>query len=301
MTTQSPSKPHKPLWIEENHDRMLTLRYPLKRVLFEGKSQFQTITVVETEGFGRMLLNDGLVMISERDEFIYHEMIAHVPLFVHPAPKKVLVIGGGDGGTAREVLRHPQVEYCHMVEIDEMVVNACKQWIPQTAIGMTDNPRFKLDIADAVDYVATTDQRYDVILVDSTDPIGPAVPLFGADFYRNINRILADNGIVVAQGESPVYAAEQQQSLLKVMGKFFPLVSMYNYNNMTYPGGLWSFAIASKHYHPVNAVDATRVTDSAIQFSWYSAAIHQASFVLPQCMLNNLNGLLKNNLPDLET
>ncbi|MEE9412216.1 MAG: polyamine aminopropyltransferase [Methylococcales bacterium] len=298
MTTQTQTLSTQTTWIEENHEGTLALRYALKHVLFEGKSQFQTVTVVETEGFGRMLLNDGLVMISERDEFIYHEMIAHVPLFAHPCAKQVLVIGGGDGGTAREVLRHSQVEYCHMVEIDEMVVNACKQWIPQTAIGMADNPRFKLDIADAVDYVATTDQRYDVILVDSTDPIGPAVPLFGDDFYRNVYRILADDGIVVAQGESPVYAAEQQRSLLKTMGKLFPLVSMYNYNNMTYPGGLWSFAIASKKYHPISALDATKVAKSGIQFSWYSPAIHQASFVLPQFMLDNLQDVLKYSLDD---
>jgi spermidine synthase len=299
MTTQVQQLSTQKAWIEENHNGILALRYALKHVLFEGKSQFQTVTVVETEGFGRMLLNDGLVMISERDEFIYHEMIAHVPLFTHPCAKKVLVIGGGDGGTAREVLRHPQVEYCHMVEIDEMVVNACKQWIPQTAIGMTDNPRFKLDIADAVDYVATTDQRYDVILVDSTDPIGPAVPLFGDDFYHNVYRILADDGIVVAQGESPVYAVAEQQSLLKIMGNLFPLVSMYNYNNMTYPGGLWSFAIASKQYHPVSALNVTRIANSEIQFSWYNPAIHQASFALPQFMFDNLQGLLKHELPDI--
>lgn len=299
MTTQAKPLSTQKTWIEENHDGILALRYALKHVLFEGKSQFQTVTIVETEGFGRMLLNDSLVMISERDEFIYHEMIAHVPLFTHPCAKKVLVIGGGDGGTAREVLRHPQVEYCHMVEIDQMVVNACKQWIPQTAIGMTDNPRFKLDIADGVDYVATTDQRYDVILVDSTDPIGPAVPLFGDNFYRNVDRILTSDGIVVAQGESPVYAAEQQRSLLKTMGKLFPLVSMYNYNNMTYPGGLWSFAIASKQYHPVSTLDATRIANSEIQFSWYNPATHQASFALPQFMLDNLQGLLKHELPDI--
>jgi spermidine synthase len=291
MTTQAPPQS----WVEEHHNHILTLRYPVKRVLFDGKSQFQTVTIVETEGFGRMLLNDGLVMISERDEFIYHEMIAHVPLFIHPNPKKVLVIGGGDGGTAREVLRHTNVKHCHMVEIDEMVVNACKRWIPQTAIGMADNSRLTLDIADAVDYVATTDQHYDVILVDSTDPIGPAVPLFGVEFYNNINRILTDDGIVVAQAESPVYAPQQQQSLLKIMGEFFPLVSMYNYNNMTYPGGLWSFAIASKHCHSVTAIDPAIVTDSGLSFSWYNPAIHRASFALPQYMLDNLRGILKNN------
>lgn len=293
MTIQNQSNQSQQQWIEENHDDILVLRYPVERVLFQGKSRFQTVEVVESAGFGKMLLNDGLVMISERDEFIYHEMIAHVPLFIHPDPKNVLVIGGGDGGTAREVLRHQSVEYCHMVEIDEMVVNACKQWIPQTAVGMQDSSRFTLDIADAIDYVAATDQRYDVVLVDSTDPIGPAVPLFGPEFYRNVDRILTDNGVVVAQGESPFYAVEQQQSLLKTMGDLFPIVSLYNYTNQTYPGGLWSFAIASKKYHPVNNLDSDRVVESGIDFSWYSPAIHKAGFVLPQFVLNNLHGLLK--------
>ncbi len=298
MTTSHKQEKKQDPWIEEHHNDVLVLRYPVKQHLFKGQSQFQTVEIVETQGFGRMLLNDGLVMISEKDEFVYHEMITHVPLFIHPDPKKVLIIGGGDGGTAREVLRHQTIEHCQMVEIDEMVVNACKQWIPQTAVGMDANHRFSLNIADAVDYVATTDQHYDVILVDSTDPIGPAVPLFGVDFYRNVERILTSDGIVVAQGESPVYAPKQQQSLLKTMGSLFPLAMLYNYNNQTYPGGLWSFAIASKKHHPIHALDVTRVKDSGIEFSWYTPEIHQASFALPQFMLNNLQDLLKLSLLD---
>lgn len=279
-------------WVEENHADTLLLRYPLKNRLFKGESRFQTVEVVETEGYGRMLLNDGLVMISERDEFVYHEMISHVPMFAHPEPKQVLVIGGGDGGTVREVLKHSTIEHCHMVEIDAMVVDACKEWIPQTAVGMQEHPKFSLDIADAIDYVATTEKRYDIILVDSTDPIGPAVPLFGSEFYANVHRILNHDGIVVAQGESPFYAAEQQYSLLKTMGELFPLVAIYNYNNLTYPGGLWSFAIASKLHHPFNNLDSSRIQASGFDFSWYNADIHRASFMLPQFMLNNLDGLI---------
>ncbi|HFD11296.1 MAG TPA: polyamine aminopropyltransferase, partial [Crenotrichaceae bacterium] len=262
MTTKAEKASHPGCWVEESHEDILVLRYPVKRTLFQGKSEFQTIDVVETKGFGRMLLNDGLVMISERDEFIYHEMIAHIPLFTHPEPENVLIIGGGDGGTAREVLRHQSVTHCHQVEIDELVVNTCKQWIPQTAVGMKKTSRFTLEIGDAVDYVTTTNQQYDVILVDSTDPIGPAVPLFGTDFYYHVNRILKDDGIVVAQGESPFYAAEQQQSLLKIMGELFPVVSLYNYTNLTYPGGLWSFAFASKKQHPVADFHDHKVTES---------------------------------------
>lgn len=291
MKTEHPDSSQQQ-WVVENHADILFFRYPLKQRLFKGKSPFQTVEVVETKGYGKMLLNDGLVMISERDEFVYHEMICHVAMFAHPEPKQVLVIGGGDGGTAREVLKHSNLEHCHMVEIDAMVIDACKEWIPQTAIGMQEHPKFSLDIADAIDYVVTTEQRYDVILVDSTDPIGPAVPLFGPEFYANVNRILNPDGIVVAQGESPFYAPEQQQSLLKTMGQLFPLVGFYNYNNLTYPGGLWSFAIASKQHHPFNNLDTGRIKSSGIDFSWYNADMHRASFVLPQFMLNNLNGLI---------
>ena len=121
------------LWIEEQHNNILGMRYKVEEVLFSGKSEFQSVDVVQTKGHGKMLLNDGLVMVTERDEFVYHDMIAHVPLFIHPNPKNVLIIGGGDGGTAREVLRHPSVEKCTMVEIDKMVVEACKKFIPQTS------------------------------------------------------------------------------------------------------------------------------------------------------------------------
>ena len=161
---------------------------------------------------GKMLLNDGLVMLTERDEFVYHDMIVHVPLFVHPNPKSVLIIGGGDGGTAREVLRHRGVERVVMVEIDQMVVDACIDHIPQTACEL-DNERLELIIDDGVAFVANTEEKFDVILVDSTDPIGPAQPLFGPEFYQNIHRVLNEDGIVVSQGESPWYHAEMQAKL----------------------------------------------------------------------------------------
>ena len=175
-------------WIEERHRDSFAMRYRVEKVLFEGQSPFQRVEVVQTAGHGRMLLNDGLVMVTERDEAVYHEMIAHVPLFVHPNPRRVLVIGGGDGGSVREALRHRSVERCRLVEIDEMVVNACRRFIPQTA-SCLDDPRVEVTIADGVEFVATTGETYDVVLVDSTDPIGPAKPLFGSDFYRNVKRL----------------------------------------------------------------------------------------------------------------
>ena len=206
---------HSDLWVEEKFSDFLGLRFKVENVLFSGKSDFQTVDVVETKGHGKMLLNDGLIMVTERDEFAYHDMISHLPLFVHPNPKNVLVIGGGDGGTAREVIRHKSVEKCTMVEIDAMVVEACKEHIPQTASAL-DNPKINLIIGDGVQFVKETKEKFDVIIVDSTDPIGPAQPFFGEAFYQDVFNCLTDDGIVVSQGESSWYAMDIQQSLLGV-------------------------------------------------------------------------------------
>ncbi len=283
------------LWIEEKLEDFLGLRIRVEKTLFSGKSPFQSVDVVETRGHGKMLLNDGLIMVTERDEFSYHDMITHVPLFVHPNPKKVLVIGGGDGGTAREVIRHPSIEKCTMVEIDEMVVNACKEYIPQTSSKLND-PKVDLIIGDGVKFVeeaAKTGDRYDVILVDSTDPIGPAQPLFGHEFYENIFKALSDDGIVVSQGESPFYQTTMQNKLVQILHDTFPIVSIYNFSNLTYPGGLWSFTFGSKKYHPTNDFKSDRVEQSGLDFEYYNAEVHNAAFALPTFMRKRLGQWLK--------
>lgn len=290
MKFSEPTNAH--MWIEENHRGMMAFRVRVTKTLFSQQTDFQSVDVVETPYYGRMLLNDGLVMVTERDEFIYHDMITHPALFVHPLPKRVLVIGGGDGGTAREVLRHKSVEKCVMVEIDGAVVEACQKFIPQTASQLT-HPKLELRIEDAVKYVAETREKFDVILIDSTDPIGPATPLFGPEFYGNVNRCLNADGIVVSQGESPFYDAPTQQALLKVIGEKFPILRMYNFNNMTYPGGYWSFSFASKKFHPVRDFDAKRVEKSGLEFGYYNADLHKACFCLPSFMKKNVGALLK--------
>ncbi|MDO6446234.1 polyamine aminopropyltransferase [Colwellia sp. 1_MG-2023] len=285
---------HSNLWVEEKFQDFLGLKFKVEKVLFSGKSEFQTVDVVETKGHGKMLLNDGLIMVTERDEFAYHDMITHVPLFVHPNPKNVLVIGGGDGGTAREVIRHTSVEKCTMVEIDGMVVDACKEHIPQTSCAL-DDPRIKLIIGDGVKFVAETQEKFDIIIVDSTDPIGPAQPLFGEAFYQDVFNCLADDGIVVSQGESSWYAMDIQQSLLKVLNAVFPKSYLYSFSNLTYPGGLWSFTFASKQYHPVDNFNANRVLASNLTFDYYNAALHSASFALPSFVKKGLAGLIDND------
>jgi len=274
-------------WIEERFWDFFATRFRINKVLFTGKSPYQTVQIVDTKAHGRMLLNDGLVMISERDEFVYHEMIAHVPLFVHPGPRSVLVIGGGDGGAVREVLKHPTVQRCRLVEIDQMVVDACKKYIPQTA-SCLDDPRVTVTIADGVEFVARTQEKFDVVIVDSTDPIGPAQPLFGPEFYGSVKKTLTEQGIVVSQGESAFYAGDTQRSLLKILAGLFEHVNLYNYTNVTYPGGLWSFTFASRGLRPVWGFEPERVRRSGIDFSYYSADVHRGAFAIPAFMRKNL-------------
>lgn len=284
---------HSNLWIEEKFEDFLGLRLKVEKVLFSGKSDFQTVDVVETKGHGKMLLNDGLIMVTERDEFAYHDMIAHVPLFVHPKPKNVLVIGGGDGGTAREVIRHKSVHKCTMVEIDAMVVDACKEHIPLTSSALDDD-RIELIIGDGVQFVKETKEKFDVILIDSTDPIGPAQPLFGEEFYQDVFNCLTDDGIVVSQGETPWYAKEIQQSLLGVLNNVFPSSYLYSFSNLTYPGGLWCFTFASKKHHPVKDFNVEAVKASGLSFKYYNEGVHSAAFALPNFVREGLEDLIDN-------
>ncbi|MDE2292792.1 MAG: polyamine aminopropyltransferase [Elusimicrobia bacterium] len=266
-------------WVEEVQEGAYGMKWRVKETLFEGKSPFQTVTVVDTVSHGRMLLIDGLLMTSERDEFVYHEMIAHVPLLLHPAPKRVLVVGGGDGGTVREALRHPSVERVTLVEIDGLVVDAARRFLPQTASCLSD-PRVDVRIEDGVKYMAAEGEPYDVILIDSTDPIGPAAPLFGTEFYGNVKRRLTEGGLAVAQGENPFYNLTAQKALMKVVRGVFGNASFYNYHNLTYPGGLWSFLLAAKG--KVGAPDAARAAALAPSLRYYSPDVHRAAFALPE-------------------
>jgi spermidine synthase len=280
------------LWAEEIHQDNLGMRYRVARTLYSGESEFQRIDVVETKGFGRMLFNDSIAMVSERDEWVYHEMIAHVPLFVHPGVRRALVIGGGDGGTVREVLRHPSVESVRLVEIDPCVVEACREHLPVTAAAL-DDPRVTVTIGDGVAFVADTDERFDLVIVDSTDPIGPATPLFGAEFYSNVHRVLEPGGLVVSQAESPFYEAGRQRSVMSILANSFGRTAIYNYTNLTYPGGLWSFAWACKaDLCPIGDFDPSRVDSAALECRYYNKSIHRGAFILPEFQRANLDGLL---------
>ncbi|MBX9704200.1 MAG: polyamine aminopropyltransferase, partial [Silvanigrellaceae bacterium] len=185
------------LWYQERHNEECSFGLHVKTVLHSVQSPFQRVDVFESSGFGRVLTLDGLMMCSERDEFVYHEMISHVPLLAHPNPKRVLVIGGGDGGTLREVLRHDCVEEAVLCEIDGEVINAARAFFPSLAVGLN-HPRAKIHVEDGVAFVKNTDRaQFDVVIIDSTDPIGPGVGLFSGNFYREVKRILRPDGIVI--------------------------------------------------------------------------------------------------------
>jgi spermidine synthase len=267
------------LWVEERNQDTHALRLRVDEVLFRGKSEYQTVEIVATAAHGRVLLIDGLFMLSERDEFVYHEMIAHVPLLAHPDPRRVLVIGGGDGGTVRECLRHRSVEHIDLVEIDGLVVSACREHLPATAACL-DDPRVQVHVADGVRHVAETASCYDVVLVDSTDPVGPAQPLFGPEFYADVHRVLGDDGVVVSQAENPWYELEAQRSLLQTLRPRFPHVTLYNYQNLLYPGSLWSFSFASKGPGPDAPLDPDRVAALG-ELRWWTPALQRAAFALP--------------------
>ena len=270
----------KTIWVDEVYQDIVRTSFKLKKRLFKGKSPFQTVEVVETAGHGKLLLIDGMTMVSERDEFVYHEMIAHPALFLHPRPRRVLVIGGGDGGTVREVLRHKSVEACVLVEIDGMVVEASRKYIPQTAGALSDE-RTRVLIEDGVKFVAETDERFDVVIVDSTEPFGPAKELFGPSFYKNVKRILTEDGVVVSQAGSPFYEITTIKNLFKITRPIFPVVEVCLFNNLTYPGGLWAFTFATKGLHPVKDFIPSRVKAAKMRLRWYNAEIHAGCFALP--------------------
>jgi spermidine synthase len=276
-------------WVTETQPLDVRLSLKTTGTLHHSVSPFQTVDVVDTTGYGRMLLLDGLVMTTEKDEFIYHEMITHIPMLAHPNPKRVLVVGGGDGGTVREVLKHPSVTEVVLCEIDGAVIEVCRQWLPSIA-GQLANPKVTLNVADGVAFMAQQHNTFDVILIDSTDPMGPGEGLFTEPFYTTVKQALTPGGIVAAQTESPWANQPELQKVYKVLRAVFPRVDCYIGHIPTYPGALWSWGIAQKEGHPPLAhVDPTRANAIAATTRYYNTDIHSAAFALPNYLKQLLN------------
>ncbi|HHV07209.1 MAG TPA: polyamine aminopropyltransferase [Firmicutes bacterium] len=267
------------LWFTETENSNLALQYNVNKVLAHKQTKYQELIVVDTDRFGRTLILDGAVQTTVADEYVYHEMIAHVPLFTHPNPEKVLIIGGGDGGTVRETLKHKSVKEVHLVEIDPDVVAVAKEYLPEISCGLSD-PRVIIQHTDGIKYVADHEDEYDVIIIDSSDPVGPAVGLFREEFYADVNRALKDDGILVAQTESPWLNVDiMMPEIYQGIKASFPITRMYLCYIPTYPCGMWSFTLGSKKYDPLE-VDPSQIID--LGYRYYTPELHHASFALPQ-------------------
>jgi spermidine synthase len=270
------------LWFTENHTDNVKFSMRVDRQLVSVKSDFQKIDIFDTPEFGRLLVIDGYVMLTEKDEFIYHEMITHVPMAVNPNIKKVLVIGAGDGGTVRELTRYNSIESIDMVEIDRKVVEICKEYIPQTASKFNDE-RLNLYFEDGLKFVKRKENEYDLIIVDSTDPIGPGVELFTMEFYENCYNALVDKGILVNQHESPYYLqdAEAMQNAHKKIKSIFPIARVYQAHIPTYGSGHWLFGFASKKYNPVKDLNEDLWNSLKLETNYYNTELHRGSFYIP--------------------
>lgn len=278
------------LWYTERHTDDVKFSIKVDRQLFSRQSEFQRIDVFESKQFGRFLTLDGYMMLTEKDEFIYHEMIVHVPMAVHPAVKNVLVIGAGDGGVVRELSKYDTIEQIDMVEIDELVVEVCKKYLPITACRLDDS-RVKIYYQDGLKYIRNKKQEYDLIIVDSTDPFGPGEGLFTKEFYGNCFNALKEDGIMVNQHESPFYPEDAiaMQRAHKRIVESFEISKVYQAHIPTYPSGHWLFGFASKKYHPTRDFMEDKWKQRGIKTNYYNTNIQTGAFALP----NYVEELLK--------
>lgn len=270
------------LWFSELHTPDVKLSIRADKQLYSGQSDFQRIDVFESKEFGRFLTLDGFMMLTEKDEFIYHEMITHVPMAVHPRAERILVIGAGDGGVIRELTRYETVKHIDMVEIDPLVVEVCKKYLPRTACRF-DDPRVHLYFEDGLRFIRSKENEYDVIIVDSTDPFGPGEGLFTKEFYGSCYKALKEDGVMVNQHESPFYEADAEacRRAHKRIVESFPISRVYQAHIPTYPSGHWLFGFASKRYHPVHDFDGIAWKLLGIDTKYYTPQLHAGAFALP--------------------
>lgn len=278
------------LWYTENHTDNVKFSIKIKEHLHTEKSPFQQIDFFESEEFGKFFTLDGLMMVNEKDEFVYHDMITHVAMATNPNIKKVLVIGAGDGGTVRELTRYKGIEKIDMVEIDERVVRLSQKYLPITASKLEDE-RVTLYFEDGLKFIEGKKDIYDLILVDSTDPIGPGEGLFSTAFYKDCYNALTKDGILINQHESPYYPQYQREMKRahKKIKDLFNISMVYQFHQPTYPSGHWLFGFASKGLHPIKDLDAKAWNDLGIKTKYYNTDLHVGCFALPNFVKDLLN------------
>ena len=279
------------LWFSENHTDYVKLSIKVKEQLYSKKSYYQQIDILDTYEFGRVLVLDGYIMLTQKDEYVYHEMVTHVPMAVNPDIKSVLVIGAGDGGTLRELCRYKTIERIDMVEIDAQVIEVCKRYLSTTACCF-DDERLSLYIEDGLKFVRHWENEYDLIIVDSTDPFGPGEGLFTKEFYGRCFSALNDKGILINQHESTYYDSyvDMVQRTHKRISTSFPVSMVYQTHIPTYPSGQWLFGFASKNLHPVYDIKDERWNLLGIKTRYYNTELHKGCFALPNDVKEVLEG-----------
>lgn len=261
----------------------LNMQLAMDKIIYSEKTGLQDLVIFENNIFGRVMALDGVLQTTEKDEYIYHEMMAHIPILAHGAAKKILIIGGGDGGVAREALKYTDLEVT-MVDIDRSVIDLCKQHMPSLSDGAFDDPRLELLIRDGCEFVKQTDRKWDVIIIDSTDPIGPGEALFTAEFYQDCKSCLAPGGLMVAQNGVPFVQGDELVSGYQKLGALFTDVGFYLATVPSYIGGPMAFGWATDNpdHRKTSLADlADRFLRADIDTKYYTPEIHQAAFVLP--------------------
>ena len=273
------------VWYSELHEGASGLTLKINRLVESFQSEFQRIDVIENSDFGKLLVLYGSLMVCDNDNNSYNEMITHVPLFCHPNPENVLIIGGGDCGALTEVMKHPEVGQCVMCEIDKDVVEVSKRHFPSHTAGLAD-PRANVIFQDGKKYIEEGGDPFDIILLDLSDPIGPAADLFQKEFHQSVHDRLTDNGIMVAQSESPYYNPKTVKMMYSNLREIFPVVRMYTCFMPIYPSTFWSFAFCSKGLDPIKDFKADRYESLGIKTQYYNPEIHRAAFALPNFVKN---------------
>ncbi len=278
------------LWYTEEHTKNVRFSIKVDKHIVSKISEFQRIDVFESPEFGKFLTLDGFMMLTEKDEFIYHEMITHIPMAVNLNAKNILVVGAGDGGTIRELVRYEHIENIDMVEIDKLVVDVCREHLPLTSSKL-DDPRVHIFYEDGLKFVRSKHNHYDLIIVDSTDPFGPGEDLFTREFYGNCFNALKEDGILVNQHESPYYEADADATKRahKQLRSMFPIAHVYQLHIPTYPSGHWLFGFASKKYNPILDLNADAWNKLNIKTKYYNTELHKGAFALPNYVKELLN------------
>lgn len=270
------------LWYTDQHTKEVHFSMKIKNQLVSRESELQRIDVLETYEFGKVLVLDGELFITEKDEYIYHEMISHVPMAVHPDVRKVLVVGAGNGGTIRELTKYETIEHIDMVEVDKEVVEVCREYFQQTACKLSD-PRVHIFFEEGMRFVRTKNDEYDLIIVDCADPSGPSEGLFTREFYGTCFKALKEDGILINQHESPFYKEHRRTVQLahKQIRTLFPLSTVYQCHIPSYPSGHWLFGFASKRYDPIRDLKEEKWNDLGIYTGYYNTDLHKGCFYLP--------------------